>query len=97
MNLLEASPVLNDTEAASPHSMKFDGLDRKHSDSRALGCMQVLVLRLMTENSVEEHVLKAARAKQSLADQSITGKLKICVPCGTFSSNIQGFQRRSVL
>ncbi len=37
--------------------------------------MQVLVLRLMTDNSIEEHVLKAARAKQSLADQSITGKL----------------------
>ncbi|KAK9839162.1 hypothetical protein WJX74_010778 [Apatococcus lobatus] len=34
---------------------------------------QVLVLRLVTDKSVEEHILNAARAKQSIADQSITG------------------------
>lgn len=37
-------------------------------------CMQVLVLRLMTEGSIEQHIIQKAEEKKRFADSSITGE-----------------------
>ena len=43
-----------------------------HENARWL---QVLVLRLQTQGSVEERVLESSAHKKGLADRSITGKM----------------------
>ena len=51
--------------------------------------MQVLVLRLQTVNSIEEHIYNVATQKRSVADRSITG--------GFFDGKTDAQERRTYL
>ena len=51
--------------------------------------MQVLVLRLQTANSIEEHIYSVARQKRNIADRSITG--------GFFDGKTNAQERRAYL
>lgn len=51
--------------------------------------MQVLVLRLQTANSIEEHIYSVARQKRDIADRSITG--------GFFDGKTNAQERRAYL
>jgi len=44
-----------------------------HSLTHCILGLQVLVLRLMTEGSVEKHIIQVAEKKKRFADSSITG------------------------
>ncbi len=52
-------------------------------------CMQVLVLRLQTTNTIEEHIYNVASQKRSVADRSITG--------GFFDGKTDAQERRAYL
>ncbi len=52
-------------------------------------CMQVLVLRLQTADSIEEHIYDVATQKRNIADRSITG--------GFFDGKTDAQERRAYL
>lgn len=67
-----AWPLRRSLHAAAPHQSRSDTAPATPG-ARTTVCVQVLVLRLMTEDSVERHIVEVAEEKRRFADSSITG------------------------